>query len=172
MAATVFLRRELTRWIQHLELETLVVWNEDFSSLQLAVTPRSLLQALWVQFCMAITENASFRRCEQCQRWFSEASRSDKLFCSDACRIAAYRLRKSRSSEQANFAPPAPFEITAERVRELLVDGVTTDYIALHYDVDHALVTDLAAETSSCGFRKDRMDRTKIGRMHDEWDCY
>jgi len=68
-------------------------------SARLSILPHTLLHALWVQLVLAIDGNVSLRACVQCRKWFTlEAGRgrSDKEYCSDACRMRAYRKRKAR----------------------------------------------------------------------------
>jgi hypothetical protein len=52
------------------------------------------------------------RRCENCQRILGP-SRSDRRFCSTACRVAAYRRR------QQPAAPPEPQPLSPEMERVL-----------------------------------------------------
>jgi hypothetical protein len=64
---------------------------------KLCIRPMDLLQALWAQLVLAIDGNVNLRPCAQCRKWFTlEAGkgRSDKEYCSNACRMRAYRRRK------------------------------------------------------------------------------
>jgi hypothetical protein len=64
---------------------------------RLCIRPRNLAQALWAQLLMAIDGNVNSGACVQCRKWFTlEAGRgrSDKEYCSNACRMRAYRKRK------------------------------------------------------------------------------
>jgi hypothetical protein len=64
---------------------------------RLCIRPRNLAQALWAQLLMAIDGNVNLGACVQCRKWFTlEAGRgrSDKEYCSNACRMRAYRKRK------------------------------------------------------------------------------
>jgi hypothetical protein len=48
---------------------------------------------------MSIASNVLHRQCKECPNWFSVhpgTFRPEKLFCSDACRMRAYRKRKER----------------------------------------------------------------------------
>jgi hypothetical protein len=68
----------------------------------LAVEIDELLSALWLQFAFAVAGDKQYRRCEVCQRAFELApgeNRADRRFCSDKCRIRAYRQRKARAIE-------------------------------------------------------------------------
>jgi hypothetical protein len=64
--------------------------------------PSSLLGVLWLQFAEAIAANRTFRQCHACNKWFEvapQSARSDKLYCSNTCRIRAYRTRQSQARE-------------------------------------------------------------------------
>jgi hypothetical protein len=66
-------------------------------SASLCIRPDRLHHALWVQLLLAIDGNLNLRGCVQCRKWFTlEAGRgrSDKEYCSNACRMRAYRKRK------------------------------------------------------------------------------
>jgi hypothetical protein len=73
--------------------------KEDLSSAtaRLCIRPRSLIHALWAEFLLAIDGNANLGACTQCGKWFTLVAgrgRSDKEYCSNACRMRAYRKRK------------------------------------------------------------------------------
>ena len=71
-------------------------WTEDL--LAIRFRPTGLLSTLWLQFARAIEGNKEYERCKHCLRYFEigpTAGRKGKAYCSDACRSAAYRLRKS-----------------------------------------------------------------------------
>jgi hypothetical protein len=66
-------------------------------SARLCIRPRSLINALWAQFLLAIDGNVNLGACVQCRKWFTlepGRGRSDKEYCSNACRMRAYRKRK------------------------------------------------------------------------------
>jgi hypothetical protein len=68
------------------------------ASARLCIRPDSLLHALYSQLLLAIDGNVNLGTCVQCRKWFTlEAGRgrSDKQYCSDACRMRAYRKRKT-----------------------------------------------------------------------------
>jgi hypothetical protein len=67
------------------------------ASARLCIRPESLAQALYSQLILAIDGKLNLRACVECREWFTlEAGRgrSDKEYCSDACRMRAYRKRK------------------------------------------------------------------------------
>jgi hypothetical protein len=64
---------------------------------RLCLGPENLLDALWLQLAIALDRSESLQACVECGKWFAIKSgrgRSDKEFCSDACRMRAYRRRK------------------------------------------------------------------------------
>ena len=65
---------------------------------RLCICPDEPIDAMWVQLTLAIAGNMNLRRCTECRTWFpisSGENRSDKEYCSDACRMRAYRKRKA-----------------------------------------------------------------------------
>ena len=67
------------------------------ASARLCIRPSYLLGAMWIQLALAIDGNLNLRACVECRRWFTLAAgrgRSDKEYCSNACRMRAYRKRK------------------------------------------------------------------------------
>jgi hypothetical protein len=67
------------------------------ASPKLCIRPVTFQEALWAQFVLAIDGNVNLRACVQCRKWFTlEAGRGrpDKKYCSNACRMRAYRKRK------------------------------------------------------------------------------
>jgi hypothetical protein len=57
----------------------------------------SLAAALDVQWGMSIAADVEHRQCSACPNWFAVhpgSARPEKQFCSDACRMRAYRQRK------------------------------------------------------------------------------
>jgi hypothetical protein len=69
------------------------------SSARLCIRPNGLVNALWTQLAFAIDGHINLGSCVECRGWFTlEAGRgrSDKEYCSDACRMRAYRKRKNK----------------------------------------------------------------------------
>ncbi len=65
-----------------------------------SLKPEDLLAGLWLQAWIAIRRNKEFDHCENCFRFIPRSSgnaRSDKKFCSDACRASSYRRRKRQA---------------------------------------------------------------------------
>lgn len=66
--------------------------------------PDNLAGAIWIQFAQAITENRDYRRCRQCDSWFEidhYKARTNRYFCSNACRSKAYRERQQEARDMA-----------------------------------------------------------------------
>ena len=64
---------------------------------RVCIRPSHLCDALWIQLALAIDGSESLRTCVECKKWFTIKSgegRSDKEYCSNACRMRAYRKRK------------------------------------------------------------------------------
>ena len=65
-------------------------------------TLQTLKGALWLQLAEAVTGDKTYRRCPTCSKWIefsSEGARADRLFCSNACRNAAYRVRQDKARQ-------------------------------------------------------------------------
>lgn len=72
--------------------------------LVVGLVPRNLRDALWLQFSWAVEQKLEFRRCERCQRPFAlspETARTNRVYCSDTCKMAAYQDRKAKARELA-----------------------------------------------------------------------
>ena len=67
------------------------------ASPKLCFRPFTFQEALWAQLAWKIDGDRSLLSCAHCRKWFTlEAGRgrSDKEYCSNACRMRAYRERK------------------------------------------------------------------------------
>ncbi|MFZ5768638.1 MAG: hypothetical protein ACOY3F_08080 [Bacillota bacterium] len=79
-----------------------LLWDEHRSRLGLHIVPQSLIGALWLQFAHAITGRKAYRRCEECGTWFEvspRVARTNRIYCSNACRTRAYRRRKVQAQQ-------------------------------------------------------------------------
>ncbi len=77
---------------------SLMIWPEPHQNWAVNITPDCLLDFLWLQFATAIAGGVRYQSCVECGAWFIVApgrGREDKKFCSDACRMRAYRKRKA-----------------------------------------------------------------------------
>jgi hypothetical protein len=66
------------------------------------VVGRTLRGALWLQLALAVGGDKRFRQCPRDGRWWElhpDIARSNKVYCSDACKQAAYRERKAGRAE-------------------------------------------------------------------------
>lgn len=101
-----------------------MLWDRDEGRLRLHLRPASLLGALWLQLAQAIDGNADYRRCRVCAAWFElrpDRNRTSRAYCSDACRVKAYRGRQARA-------------------RVLKADGQDVEAIARELDSDVATI--------------------------------
>lgn len=74
--------------------------TEDPTRPRLRIEPKDLLAAMWLELALAVEGNSNYRPCDVCPTWFEVApgsGREDKTYCSDACRMRAYRKRKAAS---------------------------------------------------------------------------
>lgn len=73
----------------------------DHPSLRLV--PRTLRSAIWLQFAQAVSENQILGKCEECPTWFEigpGGGRPEKVYCSNACQMRAYRKRAKAKKER------------------------------------------------------------------------
>jgi hypothetical protein len=78
--------------------------------------PLNLLGAIYLQFASAVLEQTAPRTCPKCGRWFDVApgaSRADRIFCSDTCRIRNFRERQ-RQAVQLHAEGNTPKEIARQ----------------------------------------------------------
>ena len=78
-----------------------LLWDAKRARLGLYMVPVDLIGALWLQFTRAVERDSQFRKCAECGIWFELApgtARADKLYCSTACRIKAYRKRQAEAA--------------------------------------------------------------------------
>ena len=83
----------------------------------------SLLGAVWFQLADAVTHDRVFSSCRECQKWFAvgpEVARSNRRFCSNACRSKAYRERQDRARRMCTAGK------TFEEIAEALDSDVPT----------------------------------------------
>jgi hypothetical protein len=72
-------------------------FSADPGQLLMTVVPKTLVGACWIQFIDWVEGKRTYRRCEQCRSWFAvslDTKRMDSIYCGDACRHKAYRLRR------------------------------------------------------------------------------
>jgi hypothetical protein len=74
-------------------------------AINLHVVVHDLLSVLKLQIVEAILDQKKYRNCDQCGKPFElspSLNRSDRVFCSDNCRVKAYYRRKIRAVELRN----------------------------------------------------------------------
>jgi len=101
--AAKYVRRAINRRIAGAVTPALFA-DEGRGASEIGLVPAHLLVGLWLQFAAAVDADARFRRCDapDCDQWFElkpPATRKSRLFCSEACRVRAFRARQ---------APPRP----------------------------------------------------------------
>lgn len=65
----------------------------------------NLVDAMKIQLAIAVVEQKQYRDCQHCSKPFEvtpQINRSDRLFCSDNCRVKAYQRRKKQVIELRN----------------------------------------------------------------------
>jgi hypothetical protein len=75
-------------------------WDVRRGRPRLQVKPVGLIGALWLQFAQAVHGQVEYRSCRECGKWFEihpDIARSNRLFCSTACRSKAYRKRQEQA---------------------------------------------------------------------------
>ena len=71
---------------------------------KLAIIPRSLEAAIWIQFGLAVVETKTHRNCDVCGRPFEvspQVARTNRTLCSSACKAKAHRQRRDRALKLA-----------------------------------------------------------------------
>jgi hypothetical protein len=74
-----------------------VLWQPRTGQRNLYLVPHGLIAGLWWQLARAFERDREFRRCIECGTWFEisgASGRSDKVYCSNACRTRVYRKRQ------------------------------------------------------------------------------
>lgn len=67
---------------------------------RLAIVPRTLYDAIWLQFVLAFSGSKKYRACEVCGRNFEitpSIARKNRLLCGDACKTRAHRQRQQQA---------------------------------------------------------------------------
>lgn len=82
------------------QIATVSILPDASHLLDFRVYLANLVDVLWVQFAFAIRGDKRFDECKVCHRSFEiKGKRTDRLFCSDACRVRAHRDRWKRVAE-------------------------------------------------------------------------
>lgn len=75
-----------------------LLWDAEQETWRNVLVPSSLHMALVFQLVESISKDSEFRRCMECNGWMEispSVGRPEKTYCSDACRMRAYRKRKA-----------------------------------------------------------------------------
>jgi hypothetical protein len=74
--------------------------SEQHGMLRLRTQVDTLMVAMKLQLVLSIVEHKHYRTCEQCQKPFEvtpQVNRSDRIYCSDNCRVKAYQRRRKQA---------------------------------------------------------------------------
>lgn len=115
--------RDLLDWVistrpaSQIELQPLRLPSK---ALTFSLEVNTLLNALWIQFAIAVSGGSEIRRCETCGKPF-QPKRTDQVFCSDTCRVSAYRKRRTKAVEmrQAGSSVEAIAKETGSSVEQV-----------------------------------------------------
>lgn len=74
-----------------------MLWN-SYNELKIYHAPKTLLGVMWLQFADAVSYDLEFRECAWCGMSFeiTRTTRSDRLYCSNSCRVSASRKRTAK----------------------------------------------------------------------------
>ena len=95
-------KRARSGWDNPAGIEAAVLLKPDpinTDTARLCVRPHSLINGLWTQLALAVDGSVNLGSCIECHAWFvleAGRGRADKVYCSNACRMRAYRRRKGR----------------------------------------------------------------------------
>ena len=99
--ALVYLARLVDKNLQG-RLGTLTVPDLDAVGMTFTFVPDGLLSALWLQFALGIEKGLTYRACKVCNSWFELSpaiARTNRLFCSNACKFKDYREKQDRARQ-------------------------------------------------------------------------
>jgi hypothetical protein len=92
---------EHLRWLPG-RSKTPLLWNPAGKRVMLRLVPSSLVEAMYIQFLLALGGGKNYHRCLACDRWFELApgvGRADKKACSVGCRVKIYQGRRRQARE-------------------------------------------------------------------------
>jgi hypothetical protein len=84
------------------DIEALLVpTRSDTKPFALALQPRNLMHAMYLQHAVTLAGGASIRTCKQCGLWFESGAsnsrrRSVAIFCSESCKNRFHYLERAR----------------------------------------------------------------------------
>jgi hypothetical protein len=100
LAALIYLWAKVNEHLR--ETSNQLLYEPEHKRLVLQPVPGNLIGAIWLQFASAVSADKDYRRCRECGTWFElspETARTNRRFCSGACRSKAYRERQGRAQE-------------------------------------------------------------------------
>lgn len=127
--AMYFIQRKINQQMKG-HISQRLLWDNDHKQLSLYSVPDSLIAALWLQFAQAISSKKTYRRCHQCNTWFEltpDIARTNRLYCSNACRSKSYRNRQASA-------------------KKLFIGGKTVEEISDQLNVDSTTIRKWIAE--------------------------
>jgi hypothetical protein len=93
-----------------------LVWDRAKGGPSVQIMPHNLWAAILLQFALAIDGNRDYQRCPGCGTWFELSpgtNRSDRLTCSDSCRVRLVRQRREQAG-QLHAQGKSPRQIAKE----------------------------------------------------------
>lgn len=103
LPALAYLRQQINEQLRRHEKGAIpqMHWLLDQDS-RLQFMTSTLASALWLQLADAVANDRNYARCRVCGTWFEVSpgiARSHRRFCSDACRVKAYRHRQDMARQ-------------------------------------------------------------------------
>ena len=101
LAAKIFVQRTINEGMSN-QISPRLLWNPDKLQHIIRILPTSLIGAMWWQFARAVAGEVTYRTCRICGRPIlvssrrdsaSKPFRSDREFCSSACRQKDHRIK-------------------------------------------------------------------------------
>jgi hypothetical protein len=69
--------------------------------IELRLSPYGLIGVIWLQLALALEGSKEFRKCTVCRAWYgcsTGQARARRTYCSDKCKMRAYRHRKQKKA--------------------------------------------------------------------------
>lgn len=89
----------LSRYVNHCSSVSLHAPDSPLRH-KLAIVPRTLRDAIWLQFALAVIEHRKYGSCEVCGKPFEispQVARTNRKLCSAACKAKAHRKRREQA---------------------------------------------------------------------------
>ena len=116
LPAIVYLQSKVNKKLRN-KVHLRLLYDTEEKALRQRPFTDDLITAVWLQFSQAIDSDKSFRQCKECAAHFEvspEVARTNRRFCSNACRSRMYRQRQCRAREM--HAARTPLEVIADRL--------------------------------------------------------